>query len=182
MEFNSKNYSVEIVTLKAGTYFLGTEVLSDTYYYIAKDFKNQSIVESYESNLDSTISNQILRIAKNLKIENLQVDDDLNLETCFEYPEASGNTYSISRNQFSYFNSLYLFKNSFSYPFEYLGNEGVKLILNNSTDLDTFVNSALTKHQEVYKNRYLVKVNEVNEETITVSLKASVINIMNVTY
>jgi hypothetical protein len=182
MDYTSTNYAVDIVFLKAGTYFLGAEGLSDTYYYIAKDNMKSIIVESYEDSLVPETSEQILRIAKNLKIENLQKEDDINLKTCFEYPIGSGNTFSISRSQFSYYNSLYIFKASFTYPFEYLGNEGAKITFTIAEDLESFVSSALIKHQDVYKNRYLVKVNEVNSVVENNPLRNSIEEIMNIIY
>ena len=182
MNYISTHYSVDISFLKAGTYFLGTLINTDTYYYIAKDDMKSIIVESYEDALVPEISEQILRIAKNLKIENLQKEDDINLKTCFEYPADSDKTFSISRSQFSYYNSLYIFRHGFTYPFEYLGNEGEKVVFTTVTDLENFVNSALVKHQDVYNNRYLIKVNQVNSVVENNPLRTSIEEIMNITY
>ncbi len=165
-----------------GTYFLGELVASDTNYYIAKDYINDIDIESYEDNLTTEISDNILRIAKNLRIEQIQKEDDINLITAFEYPLDSGNTFSISRSQFSYYNSMMIFKDSFTYPFEFLGNNGATLFFDNSTDVTNFVGSALVKHQEVYNNRYLVSVNEINEIVITTTLEDAIALVMNINY
>ena len=182
MNYNSINYSVQIIPLLEGAYFLGQMVVSNTNYYIAKDYINNIDIESYEDNLNTEISNNILRIAKNLRIEQIQKEDDINLITAFEYPVDSGNTFSISRSQFSYYNSMILFKDSFTYPFEFLGNDGSIVFFENSTDITTFVGAALTKHQEIYNNRFLVAVNTINEVEITTTLKDAIVVVMSIEY
>ena len=42
MNYNSENYSVQIIPLIEGTYFLGEMVTKDTNYYIAKDYINNT--------------------------------------------------------------------------------------------------------------------------------------------
>ena len=182
MNYSSENYSIQIIPLLEGTYFLGELVARNTNYYIAKDYINDTAIESYEDNLTAEISNSILRIAKNLRIEQIQKEDDINLITAFEYPLDSGKTFSISRSQFSYYNSMMIFKDSFTYPFEFLGNNGATLFFENSTDVTNFVGSALAKHQEVYNNRYLVSVNEINEIVITRTLEDAITSVMNINY
>ena len=100
----------------------------------------------------------------------------------FDFPVDSGNMFNISRSQFSYYNSMMIFKDSFTYPFEFLGNSGSVVFFQNSTDVATFVGAALTKHQEIYNNRYLVSVNTINEVEITTTLQDAIISIMNVDY
>ena len=182
MNYSSTNYSIQIIPLLEGTYFLGEMVAKNTNYYIAKDYINDNDIESYEDNLTTEISDSILRIAKNLRIEQIQKEDDINLITAFEYPSDSGKTFSISRSQFSYYNSMMIFKDSFTYPFEFLGNNGATLFFENSTDVSSFVGSALAKHQQVYKNRYLIKVNQVNEVVITKTLEDAIVVVMSVNY
>ena len=182
MNYSSTNYSIQIIPLLEGTYFLGEMVAKNTNYYIAKDYINDNDIESYEDNLTTEISDSILRIAKNLRIEQIQKEDDINLITAFEYPLDSGNTFSISRSQFSYYNSMMIFKDSFTYPFEFLGNNGATLFFENSTDVSSFVGSALAKHQQVYKNRYLLSVNKINEIAITKTLKDAITSVMNIIY
>ena len=182
MKYNSTNYAVEIIHLKAGTYFLGEYVPADTCYYIAKDNIQLTITESYEDNLTPELSETILRVAKNLRIEEVQQEDDINLITAFEYPASSGDTYSIARSQFSYYNSMVLFKDSFTYPFEFLGNNGATIFFNTSTDVTTFVGAALVKHQEIYNTRYLISVNAINQVTITTTLQDAITEVMNINY
>lgn len=182
MDYSSTNYSIQIIALLEGTYFLGELVTRDTNYYIAKDYINNIDIESYEDSLTTEISDNILRIAKNLRIEQIQQEDDINLITAFEYPLNSGNTFSISRSQFSYYNSMMIFKDNFTYPFEFLGNNGATLFFENSTDVTNFVGSALAKHQEVYNNRYLISVNAINEIAITTKLKDAITSVMNIKY
>lgn len=182
MNYSSTNYSIQIIPLLEGTYFLGELVSRNTNYYIAKDYINDIDIESYEDSLTTEISDNILRIAKNLRIEQIQKEDDINLITAFEYPLDSGKTFSISRSQFSYYNSMMIFKDNFTYPFEFLGNNGATLFFDNSTDVTNFVGSALTKHQEVYNNRYLVSVNAINEIVITRTLEDAITSVMNINY
>ena len=182
MNYNSTNYSVQIIPLLEGAYFLGEMVISNTNYYISKDYINNIDIESYENNLTNEISDNILRISKNLRIEQIQKEDDRNLINVFDFPVDSGNTFNISRSQFSYYNSMMIFKDSFTYPFEFLGNSGSVVFFQNSTDVATFVGAALTKHQEIYNNRYLVSVNTINEVEITTTLQDAIISIMNVDY
>lgn len=182
MNYNSANYSVQIIPLLEGTFFLGQMVVSNTNYYTAKDYINDIDIESYEDNLTTEISNNILRIVKNLRIEQIQKKDDINLITAFEYPLDSGKTFSISRSQFSYYNSMMIFKDNFTYPFEFLGNNGATLFFENSTDVINFVGAALAKHQEVYNNRYLVSVNAINETVITTTLKDAIVVVMSIEY
>lgn len=182
MNYNSINYSVQIIPLLEGAYFLGQMVVSNTNYYIAKDYINNIDIESYEDNLTTEISNNILRIAKNLRIGQIQKEDDINLVTAFEYPANSGNTFSISRVRFSYYNSMVLFKDSLTYPFEFLGNNGSTVFFQNSTDITTFVGAALVKHQEIYNNRYLVAVNTINQIEITTTLQDAITLVMNTNY
>lgn len=182
MNYNSKNYSVQIIPLIEGTYFLGQVVFSNTNYYIGKDYIRDIDIESYEDSLTPEISNNILRIAKNLRIEQIQVEDDKNLMTAFEYPIDSGNTFSISRSQFSYYNSMMLFKDNFTYPFEFLGNDGSSVVFQNSTDITTFVGAALVKHQDIYNNRYLIAVNAINQVVITTTLQDAITEVMNINY
>jgi hypothetical protein len=169
MNYNSKNYSVQIIPLIEGTYFLGQVVFSNTNYYIGKDYIRDIDIESYEDSLTPEISNNILRIAKNLM-------------TAFEYPVDSGNTFSISRSQFSYYNSMMLFKDNFTYPFEFLGNDGSSVVFQNSTDITTFVGAALVKHQDIYNNRYLIAVNAINQVVITTTLQDAITEVMNINY
>lgn len=182
MNYNSSNYSVQVILLKEGTYFLGQVVFSDTYFYLATDNIKGVNIESYEDDLTPELSAEFLRIAKNLRIEQIQKEDDINLITAFSYPVGSGYTYSIARSQFSYYNSMILFKDNFSYPFEYVGNDGASVIFENSVDIDTFVGAALTKHQEIYNNRYLVSVNAINQVTIITTLKDAITEVMNINY
>jgi V8-like Glu-specific endopeptidase len=182
MNYNSENYSVQIIPLIEGTYFLGEMVTKDTNYYIAKDYINNTNIESYEDSLTTDISNSILQVTKNLRIEQIQKEDDKNLINVFEYPLDSGNTFNISRTQFSYYNSMMIFKDNFTYPFEFLGNNGTVLFFENSTDVTNFVGSALVKHQEVYNNRYLISINAINEITITITLKDAIIAVMSIEY
>lgn len=182
MNYNSINYSVQIIPLLEGAFFLGQMVVNNTNYYIAKDYINDIDIGSYEDSLTTKISDSILRIAKNLRIEQIQKEDDRNLISAFEYPLDSGNTFSIARSQFSYYNSMMIFKDSFTYPFEFLGNNGSVLFIQNSTDVATFVGAALTKHQEIYNNRYLVSVNTINEVEITATLQDAITAVMNINY
>ena len=182
MNYNSENYSIQIIPLIEGTYFLGEMVTKDTNYYIAKDYINNTNIESYEDSLTTDISNSILQVTKNLRIEQIQKEDDKNLINVFEYPLDSGNTFNISRTQFSYYNSMMIFKDNFTYPFEFLGNNGTVLFFENSTDVTNFVGSALVKHQEVYNNRYLISINAINEITITITLKDAIIAVMSIEY
>jgi hypothetical protein len=182
MNYNSTHYSIQIIPLIEGTYFLGEIVSRNTNYYIAKDYINDIDIESYEDNLTVEISNSILRITKNLRIEQIQKEDDINLITAFEYPLDSGKTFSISRSQFSYYNSMMIFKDNFTYPFEFLGNDGATLFFENSTDVTNFVASALAKHQEIYNTRYLVAVNQINSITVDSSLETAINNVLNINY
>ena len=182
MNYNSENYSIQIIPLIEGTYFLGEMVTKDTNYYIAKDYINNTNIESYEDSLTTDISNSILQVTKNLRIEQIQKEDDKNLINVFEYPLDSGNTFNISRTQFSYYNSMMIFKDNFTYPFEFLGNNGTVLFFENSTDVTNFVGSALVKHQEVYNNRYLISINAINEITITITLKDAIIAVISIEY
>lgn len=182
MNYNSTNYSIQIIPLLEGTYFLGEMVAKSTNYYIAKDYINDTTIESYEDSLTTEISNSILRITKNLRIEQIQKEDDINLITVFEYPLDSGKTFSVARSQFSYYNSMMIFKDSFTYPFEFLGNDGATLFFENSTDVTSFVGSALAKHQEVYNSRYLVSVNAINSIDITTTLKDAIVAVMSIVY
>ena len=182
MNYSSTNYSIQIIPLLEGTYFLGEMVAKNANYYIAKDYINDNDIESYEDNLTVEISDSILRIAKNLRIEQIQKEDDINLTNAFEYPLDLGNTFNISRTQFSYYNSMMIFKDSFTYPFEFLGNNGATLFFENSTDVSSFVGSALAKHQQVYNNRYLLSVNAINEVAITTTLQDAVISVMTINY
>jgi len=182
MNYSSENYSIQIIPLLEGTYFLGELVSKNTNYYIAKDYINETDIESYENSLTTETSDSILRIAKNLRIEQIQKEDDIHLITVFEYPLDSGNTFSISRSQFSYYNSMMIFKDNFTYPFEFLGNNGATLFFENSTDVTNFVGAALAKHQEVYNNRYLVSVNAINEIVITKTLEGAITSVMNINY
>lgn len=182
MDSNSKNYSIQVIPLIEGTYFLGNMVTSNTNYYIAKDFVKDNFIESYENDLTSQISNDILRITKNLRIEQIQVEDDKNLMTAFEYPEGTGLTYSISRSQFSYYNSMMIFKDSFTYPFEFLGNDGASINFIDATGLASFIGLALQKHQEIYNTRYLVAVNQINSITVDSSLETAMNNVLNINY
>ena len=77
---------------------------------------------------------------------------------------------------------MIIFKDSFTYPFEFLGNNGATLFFENSTDVTNFVGSALAKHQDVYKSRYLVSVNSINSIDITTTLKDSIVAVMSVEY
>lgn len=182
MKQTSKNYSIEVLPLKANTYFLGEFIDSDTCYYIAKDNIKNEIVESFKNDLTTELTDKILRVSKNTRIEQIQVDDDKNLQTCFEFPTDSGKTFSISRSQFSYYNSMYIFKDVFVYPFEFLGNDGSSIIFNNSVDLENFVFSALSKHQEVYKNRYIIAVNSVNDVQVGQDIDNAINQIFSINY
>jgi len=182
MNYSSTNYSIQIIPLIEGTYFLGEMVTKNTNYYIAKNYINDISIESYEDNLTTEVSDNILRIAKNLRIEQIQKEDNTYLITAFEYPLDSGNTFNISRTQFSYYNSMMIFKDNFTYPFEFLGNNGATLFFENSTDVINFVGAALAKHQEVYNNRYLVSVNAINEIVITTTLKDAIVVVMSIEY
>jgi hypothetical protein len=77
---------------------------------------------------------------------------------------------------------MMIFKDNFTYPFEFLGNNGATLFFDNSTDVTNFVGSALTKHQEVYNNRYLVSVNAINGIVITRTLEDAITSVMNINY
>ena len=182
MKYTSDNYEVETILLSSGSYFLGQYIDTDTCYYIARDNVKDVIVSAFKDDLTPKIESDILRISKNLKSEQIQQEDDINLMYCFEYPTDSGQTFSIARKQFAYYNSLMLFKSSFVYPFEFLGNDGATTTFQDVTDVETFVGSALTKHQDVYTNRYIVAINSVNSVTITTTIDDAIVTIMSVIY
>ena len=77
---------------------------------------------------------------------------------------------------------MVLSKDSFSYPFEFLGNNGATIFFNTSTDVTTFVGAALVKHQEIYNTRYLISVNAINQVTITTTLQDAITEVMNINY
>ncbi len=182
MKYTSNNYEVETVFLLADSYFLGQYINTDTTYYISRDNLKNSIISAFKDDLTEEIKSEILRTTKNLKTELIQQEDEKNLKTCFEYPTDSGQTFPISRGQFSYYNSIFLFKDSFTFPFEFLGNDGAKITFNNTSDIDIFIGSALSKHQEVYKNRYIVAINAVNNIEITTTIDAAILEIMQIIY
>lgn len=182
MNQNSKNYRVEIVNLKSNTYFLGQFITGDTFYYIAEDNIKKEKYESFENQLNTSLEESILRIAKNCKIEQIQAEDDLFLLSCFEYPGGSNKTFSINRNTFSYYNSMYIFRDSFNYPFEFLGNDGAVCEFQSTTGLTNFISSALTRHQEVYNSKYLVSINSVNSVNIDTTLYNSLKSVFNINY
>ncbi len=182
MKYNSKNYSLDINPLKAGSYFLGEYISADTSYYIGFDSQRDITIESFESALTDELKADFLRLAKNLKCELIQEEDDINLKTVFEYPADSGETYSVSRSTFAYYDSMILFKDSFEYPFEYVGNDGAKILFSSADEVVTFVSAALVKHQEIYKTKYLVAVNAVNDVLITTTLADAISEVMAVIY
>jgi hypothetical protein len=182
MKFNSKSYSLDINPLKAGTYFVGEYISADTFYYIGFDKAKDTTIESFENDLTDDLKADFLRMAKNLKIELIQEEDDINLKTVFEYPVDSGDTYSVSRSTFAYYDSLILFKDSFEYPFEFVGNDGAKVLFSSADEVASFVGAALSKHQEVYKSRFLIAVNSVNDVVITTTLQSAILLIMNINY
>ncbi len=182
MKYNSKNYSLDVNPLKAGTYFLGQYITADTNYYIGYDNLKNKTIESFQDDLTDPLKNEFLRLAKNLKSELIQEEDDINLITVFEYPVGSGDTYSVSRSTFAYYDSMILFKDSFEYPFEYVGNDGAKILFSGADEVVNFVSAALVKHQEIYKNRYLVAINAVNAVLIVTSLADAISEVMAVIY
>ena len=182
MKYNSKNYSLDINLLKAGTYFLGEYIAEDTSYYIGLDDQRDTTIESFESALTDELKADFLKLAKNLKCELIQEEDDINLKTVFEYPLDSGDTYSVSRSTFAYYDSMILFKDSFEYPFEYVGNDGAKILFSSADEVVNFVSAALIKHQEIYKTKYLVAINAVNDVLITTTLADAISEVMAVIY
>ncbi len=178
----SKNYSLEILNLQKNTYFLGKFISGNTRYFIAEDNINSQKFESFENDLTSELETNILRVSKNCRIEQIQEEDDIFLLSCFEYPGGSNKTFSINRSSFSYYNSMYLFKESFSYPFEFLGNDGAICEFQSTTGLTNFITSALTRHQQVYNSKYLTSVNSVNDVTVTTNLYNAVTSVFNIEY
>lgn len=182
MEYFSKNYSIKIINLNNNTYFLGKYITSNTKYFIAVDNLNDNRYESFEDNLTTELENNILRISKNCKIELTQEEDEKYLTNIFEYPYSSGNYYPINRSSFPYYNSMELFKNEFTYPFQYLGNNGSIITFNNSTDLTNFITSGMTKHQQIYSTKYLPVINSINSVSITTTLEDAINNIFMIQY
>jgi len=182
MEEQSTNYVIKIIFLKSNTYFIGKYITTNTKYFIALDNLKETRYESFENDLTTELKNNILRISKNCKIELLQEDDEKYLKNIFEYPSSSGDFYPINRSSFPYYNSMELFKNEFTYPFQYLGNNGSILTFNNSTDLTNFITSGMTKHQQIYSTKYLPAINSVNSVTITSTLESAINNIFIINY
>jgi len=178
----SKNYSLQILNLQKNTYFLGKFISGSTKYFIAENNISKEKFESFENDLTSELEASILRVAKNCRIEQIQEEDDVFLSSCFEYPGGSNKTFSINRNSFSYYNSMYLFKESFSYPFEFLGNDGSICEFQSTTGLTNFITSALTKHQQVYNSKYLTSINSVNAVTVTTNLYNAVTSVFDIQY
>lgn len=182
MEYISKNYNITILNLQKNTYFLGKYLIENTKFFIGVDDIKENRYESFENDLTTNVEESILRISKNCKIELIQKEDERNLTTVFEYPVSSNNTYPINRTSFPYYNSMLLFKDSFNYPFEFIGNDGASITFIDSTELTNFIQSALTKHQEIYSNRYLSAINSVNEVTITTTLENAINNVFSIIY
>ncbi len=57
MKYNSKNYSLDVNPLKAGTYFLGEYIHADTNYYIGFDSEKNITIESFENDLTDSLKN-----------------------------------------------------------------------------------------------------------------------------
>jgi hypothetical protein len=182
MEYYSNNYSIKIININIDTYFLGKYITGDTKYFIAVDNLKDIRYESFDDNLTTELENNILRISKNCKIELIQGEDEKYLTNIFEYPSSSGDFYPINRSSFPYYNSMELFKNEFTYPFQYLGNNGSIVTFNNSTDLTNFITSGMTKHQQIYTTKYLPSINSINSVSITTTLENAINNIFIINY
>ena len=69
MKINSGHYYLNVVTLKAGTFFLGAAVNEDQNYIITEDSVNEVKTEGYENILTTEQQESILRCVKNLVTE-----------------------------------------------------------------------------------------------------------------
>jgi len=171
-----------IQELKAGEIFNGSELTSDDHFVIAENYDNSIVIRKLLSELTPTEEGEVLSIAKEFKIDSLKQENTTNLETAFEYPASSGNTFDISNKKIQDYLGLNGLKDSFVYPYEYFGNGQGSVIFNSSADVSAFFAAALTTFNTIQQSRFAVAADTVKAVTISTTLTDAINQILNVNY
>jgi len=168
--------------LFAGDIYNGTPLASDDTLIIAESYDSSIVINELLSNIDASQNDDILLVAKQYKVQLLKEDNTANLETAFEYPVSSYNTFDISNKKIQEYLGLNSLKDSFVYPYEYFGNGQSSIFFASSTDVTNFFNAALTKFNTIQQGRFRLAGDAVKAVTITTNLTDALDTVFNIVY
>jgi len=167
--------------LLAGQYFDGVLLSSDDILYVAE--LNEVSIRKRKSLMTPQEEADTLEIAKNIHRLKINADHNKSLQTVFEYPASSGLSFSISNDDIQNYNALLIYKNSFSYPYDFMGNDGAKVTFSSSVDLDTFHAAAFVMYNTVQATRYTPAMNSIDAITLAgTTLELAIAALFSITY
>ncbi len=169
-------------SLKAGDIFNGVPLTQDDILIIAENYSSTIIIRDLISNLNPTEEGQVLEVVKEVKIDSLKEENNENLETVFEYPDSSGNTFDISPPKIQNYLGLDGLKDSFIYPYEYFGNGQSSITFNSSLDITTFFAAALSIFNTVQQGRFKPAADNVKAVTLASDLITAINEVLNISY
>ena len=173
----------DTTTLTAGEYFNGVLLASNDTFYSISD--NVTIINELRSNIGTAgypSELEVLKVAKNVHKNKIRNQHDENLQTVFEYPVSSGNTFAINNTQIPFFTALKDNKDNFVYPYRYNGNDGVFITFANATEVQAFYDAAFLEYGTQTATRYNPALEAIESVTITTTLEDAIIAVFAVAY
>lgn len=171
------------IDLSAGDYFDGQLLaVNDTFYAISD---NVSTIRDLRSNIGTAgypSELEVLKVAKNIHKDEIRKQHDKNLQTVFEYPVSSGNTFAINNTQIQFFTALKDNKNAFVYPYRYDGNDGCFITFANASEIQAFYDAAFLEYGTVTATRYNPAFEAIEAVTITTTLEDALTAVFAVAY
>ena len=169
--------------LTAGEYFNGVLLASNDTFYSISD--NVTVINELRSNIGTAgypSELEVLKVAKNVHKDEIRKQHDKNLQTVFEYPVSSGNTFAINNTQIQFFTALKDNKNAFVYPYRYDGNDGCFITFANASEIQAFYDAAFLEYGTVTATRYNPAFEAIEAVAITTTLEDALISVFAVTY
>lgn len=151
--------------LKVGEYFAGQEITAADEFIVAKDYARS--VRNRVSTMTMQEKEDALEVAKQKRLYEVKLEDNEVLKRAFEYPVGSGNAFDLRPDKQSRITNLLVLKDSLAMPFQFVGNGDSVVTFQAPADIETFVNAALAKFQQIYQGAFLTT--KANIASITLS-------------
>ncbi len=168
--------------ITSGSYFNGSLISQDDVLIIAEDEINQISIRKLLSLLSTSEIDQVLSIAKSVRIQEINIENQNNLKTAFEYPANSGNIFSITNQKGLEISALNDLKNILSYPYTYSGLGTSYVTFQSSSEIESFFQSAFLVFNQIQQIRYIQAITSVRDISITSDLMTAISDVFNIQY
>jgi hypothetical protein len=179
MDKNKVTYIQKVIT--SGSRFENEVLAEDKTFIVAQN--KVDTVRMFVEDMTLEDKEKALDIIKEYKIKELQIANNENLKTGLEYPASSGNLFDLRNVKIQEYLGLITFKASFTYPYYYAGVGSSSVTFTQESDVDAFINAALTAQGTIQQGIYAPRAQAVKSVTMSNGdLLTAIDAVMAVTY